>query len=160
MKTQLKTPHFLLSHSCLETFVIFLRRGPRRTANVANARQIAMYVTRELTRSTYKVIGSGSLLHTLEGHTDWVNDAVFSPDGRRVAIGSEIGAVAIFDLTPALVRAPAWLADFAETLLAQGEPLALPEARRRARYGRPLRRAPPPRSVVQPPYERGRPARR
>ena len=54
--------------------------GPRRTANVANARQIAMYVTRELTKATYKVIGNafgdrdhGTVMHACRKVEELVN---------------------------------------------------------------------------------------
>jgi WD40 repeat protein len=38
------------------------------------------------------------LVFCLTGHTDWVNSAVFSPDGRRIVSGGEDRIIRIRDL--------------------------------------------------------------
>ena len=38
-------------------------------------------------------------LHTLRGHGNWVMDVVFSPDGRRLASGSDDGTAKVWDAT-------------------------------------------------------------
>jgi WD40 repeat protein len=43
-------------------------------------------------------------MHTLTGHTNWVRSIAFSPDGKRVASGSDDRLVKIWDTeTGALV---------------------------------------------------------
>jgi WD40 repeat protein len=40
---------------------------------------------------------SGHALHTLRGHTDQINTAVFAPDGRRIVTASRDGTARIWD---------------------------------------------------------------
>jgi WD40 repeat protein len=49
--------------------------------------------------------GSGKLLRTLEGHTDWVWSVAWAPDGERLASGSSDGTVRLWECkTGAVLR--------------------------------------------------------
>jgi WD40 repeat protein len=54
----------------------------------------------------------GKLLATFEGHTEAVNSAVFSVDGRRVLTASEDGTARLWPLLPDDIPIPEWFDDF------------------------------------------------
>lgn len=48
-----------------------------------------------------------SLQQVLEGHIGWINAIAFSPDGRRIALGSDDEPIRVWDAdTGALVAGP------------------------------------------------------
>ena len=44
-------------------------------------------------------VASGAIKATLEGHADWVNSVVFSPDGKTIASGSSDDTVKLWDVS-------------------------------------------------------------
>ena len=41
---------------------------------------------------------NGSLIHTLEGHSDWVRDVALSADGRRAVSASDYNTLKVWDV--------------------------------------------------------------
>ena len=48
-------------------------------------------------------VSTGTVLHTLTDHTDWVNSVAFSPDGSTLASGSRDGTVLLWDVATGAV---------------------------------------------------------
>ncbi|HOE12603.1 MAG TPA: hypothetical protein PLQ35_17085, partial [bacterium] len=52
--------------------------------------------------------GTGAVIRTFSGHTDYVNSVAFSPDGTKVLTGIDDGTARIWDIRD-LVSVQHWL---------------------------------------------------
>ena len=100
---------FELTHD-VQRFILFNRGVIENAPLQAYHSALIFSPSHSLTRYLFKneepqwvtaksAIGStwGACLQTLEGHNDWVNSVVFSPDGSRIASGSYDNTVRIWD---------------------------------------------------------------